>query len=297
MKKRDVSLRADEPIGAGVLRIAEGLIHSVTDSSKQPTGDWGEYVHTVRTTIKQLRALLRMIRPATGESFFESENARLRGAARRLAFARDKDVARETLKNLAVSGAFEQKAVAAALAGLASEIDPPEDVVQALSEVRQDLEQTRRNLQKLQLAESDWQVIETGLQDVYRQSRKRMNTALLEREDEAFHKWRIRVKNLYYELQMLEPVWPKRLDKMTSRLAKLQDKIGRDHDIVMLKGLLRKTPEAFGGAETVERVIRCLEGKSQKLRRAVEPLSKSIFEKKPRRFVRTLGRRWNKWRE
>lgn len=297
MKKPDVSLRADEPIGAGILRIGEGLIQSITDSSKQPTGEWGEYVHNVRTTIKQLRALLRLIRPALGESFFERENARLRGAARRLAFARDTDVARETLKKLSVSGDCEKEAVATALAAFAGKVESPTDVVQALSEVRQDLEQTKRNLQRLQLAKSDWEVIETGLQDVYRQSRKRMNTALQEREDEAFHKWRIRVKNLYYELQMLEPVWPKRLDKMTSSLAKLQDKIGRDHDIVVLKGLLRKTPEMFGGTETVERVIRCLEGKSQKLRRAVEPLSKAIFDKKPRRFVRKLGRHWSKWRE
>jgi CHAD domain-containing protein len=213
-----------------------------------------------------------------------------------LAFARDAEVARETLKTLPVPGESEKKAVASALAGLAGKAGPSEDIIEALREVRQDLEQTKRNLQRLQLAKSEWEAIETGLQDVYRQSRKRMSTALQEGDDEAFHKWRIRVKNLYYELQLLEPVWPKRLDKMTSRLSKLQDKIGLDHDIAVLKGLLRKTPEKFGGRKTVERVISRLDNESQKLRHAAEPLSEKIFDKKPRRFVRKLGRHWNKWR-
>jgi len=294
MKKPDVCLHTNEPLGAGILRVAENLIDSITDSGEHPKQNEGEYVHNVRTTIKRLRALLRLIRPVVGETFFNRENARLRKAGRRLAVARDAEVARETLKTLPVSGDPEKKqAVAAALAGLESKDGARTDIGDALNEIRKDLEQTKRNLQQLQLVNGEWEVVETGLQDVYRQSRKRMDRALQDGGDEAFHKWRIRVKNLLYELELLEPVWPKRMDKMTSRLSKLQDKIGCDHDIAVLKGLLRKTPERFGGAEAVERLIRCLDGKSRKLRQAAEPLGEKIFAKKPRRFVRKLGRRWS----
>ena len=45
-----------------------------------------------------------------------------------------------------------------------------------------------------------------------------MGSALRHGDDEAFHKWRIRVKNLYYELQTLHHVWPERLDKMVAGL-------------------------------------------------------------------------------
>jgi CHAD domain-containing protein len=296
MKKPDVCLRTNEPLGAGVLRVAEDLIDSITAPGERPELGEGEYIHNVRTTIKRLRALLRLIRPVVGETFFNRENARLRKAGRRLAVARDAEVARETLKNLSVSGKPEKKAVAAALAGLESNPESRTDLEEALSGTKEDLKETKRNLQGLRLINSEWEVVGTGLQDVYRQSRKRMNTALQDRGDEAFHKWRIRVKNLFYELQLLEPVWPKRMDKMTSRLSKLQDKIGLDHDIAVLKAFLRKTPEKFGGTEAVERVIRCLEGKSQKLRSAAEPLGEKIFAEKPRRFARKLGRHWNSWR-
>jgi CHAD domain-containing protein len=296
MKKPDVCLHTDEPLGVGVLRVAEDLIDSVTDSGQHTKQEAGEYIHNVRTTIKRLRALLRLIRPVVGEVFFNRENARLRKAGRRLAVARDAEVARETLKTLPVSGEPEKKAVAAALAGLESKTQPGTDIGEALRRVKEDLEQTKRNLQRLQLVKGEWEVVETGLQDVYRQSRKRMNTALQDGGDGAFHKWRIRVKNLFYELQLLEPVWPKRMDKMTSRLAKLQDKIGLDHDIAVLKALLRKTPDTFGGTEAVEHVIRRLDKESRKLRHTAEPLGEKIFAKKPRRFVRQLGQHWSNWR-
>jgi CHAD domain-containing protein len=297
MKKLDVSLRADEPLGAGLQRITEELIESIADHNGAAQEEIGEHIHNVRTTIKRLRALLRLIRPITGDKFFDTENERLRRAARRLAVARDVEVARQTLKNLSVSGHSNRKAVGAALAGLEDRALPAQHVDKALKEVWSDLEQTKRSLRRRLMARREWQLIETGLRDVYRQSRKRMVSAFREGEDENFHKWRIRVKNLYYELEMLEPVWPKRIDKMTSRLAKLQDKIGLDHDVVVLKDLLRREPDAFGGSEAVEQVIRCLNDQSQKLRRASEPLGRRIFTEKPRRFVRKLGRRWTKWRK
>jgi CHAD domain-containing protein len=296
MKKPDVSLRTGEPLGTGVLRVAEDLIDSIMAPEEHPEVAEGEYIHYVRTTIKRLRALLRLIRPVVGETFFNRENDRLRKAGKRLAIARDAEVARETLKNLSVSGKPEKEAVAAALAGLEGKAESGTNLEKALSFTKEDLKETKRNLQELRSINGEWAVVGTGLQDVYRQSRKRMNTALEDRGDEAFHKWRIRVKNLFYELELLEPVWPKRMEKMTARLSKLQDKIGLDHDIAVLKAFLRKTPEKFGGSEAVDRVIRRLEEKSQKLRGAAEPLGEKIFAQKPRRFARKLGRHWSNWR-
>jgi CHAD domain-containing protein len=130
---------------------------------------------------------------------------------------------------------------------------------------------------------------------VYGQGRKRMRAAFVDGGDTAFHKWRIRVKNLYYALQLLEPVWPKRLGKMIARLRKLQEKIGDDHDLTMVKALLEKTPEAFGGAQNVARLIDRLNKRSKKLRRPSKPLGKEIFPEKPRRFTRKLGRHWDEW--
>ena len=45
MKKLDVSLHADEPLRAGLLRVADGLIQNELDRIRYPTSDRGEDVH------------------------------------------------------------------------------------------------------------------------------------------------------------------------------------------------------------------------------------------------------------
>ena len=239
--------------------------------------------------------MLRLIRPVISRAAFDRENARLRKAARRLSFARDSDVARQTLATLPFSKGRERDAAAAVLAGFNRE--PEAEISKATDQVELDLEQTRRDLYRIRISGREWKTIQPGLTEVYRQCRKRMERALRQSDDEDFHKWCIRVKNLYYELQMLQPVWPARLNKMIAALRRLQDEIGADHDIVVLKRSLRKTPDAFGGTETVERVVDSLEDKSRRLRRITEPLGRAIFDERSRRFVRELGQRWNKWRK
>ena len=295
MKKLDVSLHADEPLRAGLLRVADALTLDAVDRIRCSSSDRGEDVHLVRVTIKRLRAMLRLIRPVISKTAFDRENARLRKAARRLSFARDSDVARQTLATLPISKGRERDAAAAVLAGFNRE--PEAEISKATNQVKLDLEQTRRDLHRIRISGREWKTIQPGLTEVYRQCRKRMERALRQRDDEDFHKWRIRVKNLYYELQMLQPAWPARLSKMVSGLERLQGEIGADHDLVILKRSLRKTPDAFNGAETVEELIDSLDHKSRKLRRVTEPLGRAIFDQTSRRFVHELGQHWNKWRK
>jgi CHAD domain-containing protein len=100
MKRLDISLHADEPLRAGSLRIVDTLVQYAVGRIERPTDSRAEDVHLVRTSIKQLRAISRLVRPAIGCALFERENAHLRKAAQRLAFARDTDVARQTLAEL-----------------------------------------------------------------------------------------------------------------------------------------------------------------------------------------------------
>jgi hypothetical protein len=73
---------------------------------------------------------------------------------------------------------------------------------------------------------------------------------------------------------------------MVADLRQLEEKIGADHDLAVLKQSLLKTAEAFGGAEAVEHVVAYWDKKSKKLRREVEPLGKVIFDQ--RRVVSRL---------
>ena len=100
MEKINVALQADEPLRAGLLRVADNLVKSAVERIRNPTSDRVEDLHFVRVTIKRLRAILRLIRPAIKRRAFDRENVRLRTAARGLSISRDSDVARQTLAAL-----------------------------------------------------------------------------------------------------------------------------------------------------------------------------------------------------
>ena len=211
--------------------------------------------------------------------------------------ARDSDVARQTLATLPVSSDLERGAVASVLAGFSDNDGARSEISEAAHEIELDLEQTRMALHQIRITGDEWEAIGPGLEDVYRQCRKRMRCAFGQGDHEAFHKWRIRVKKLYYELQTLQPVWPERLVKMVADLRQLEEKIGADHDLVVLKQSLLKMPDAFGGIKAVEHVVGLVNEKSKQLRRETEPLGEAIFDQTSRRFVRELGQYWSKWRE
>jgi len=291
-KRFAFTLKPGESLGPGLLRVIDALVQSVGDRGAAPTPGQGEAVHAIRITIKRLRAILRLVRPGIGETIFEQENARLRKAAHRLSLARVRQVARRTLLALSLSNKHEQEAAATVLAGLEAATDPETSIEQAIRRVASNLEQTRRNLHRLRIAETDWNIVEAGLRAVYRQGRRRMMIAFADGADEAFHKWRIRVKNLYYELQLLEPVCKKRTERFLSLLKELQEKIGEDHDLVVLKSQLRKAPETFGGPDGAEYLVQVIDDKSSKLRRGSKLIGKAIFAPSAGRFVHKLGRHW-----
>lgn len=120
MKQPDVSLRSDESVSLGFARVAGEVIDRAVNRIRHPTSDRDEDLHTVRTAIKRLRGMLRLVRPMISDTYFNSECAHLRRSAHRLAFSRDITVARKALGSLAKlnSNRRQRSAVAAALDGL-----------------------------------------------------------------------------------------------------------------------------------------------------------------------------------
>jgi CHAD domain-containing protein len=292
----NISLQPHETLRAGLLRVVDLLIDSITEVPSDQSWNAEQDIHEIRTTIKRLRALLRLIRPVIDPELFNRENARLRSAAGLLSLARDTAVACETLKTLAVSNRSDQAAVSSVLSSLQSRRGLPNASDKAMAEVRRCLEQTRRNFHRLKLVGSEREILESGLGAVYRQGRERMKVAIKRGQDNGFHRWRIRAKNLYYELEFLECVWPKEFRRLLSLLSKLQDQIGVDHDVAVLRSWLKRKPESFGEKEMVQRVVTCLDNRTRQLRQSAVPRGRKIWREKPRRFAREVARYWNKRR-
>src|SRR4030088_1908576 len=99
-EKREFSLLADRPLKEGLLRIIDDLVQEAIDRIRGSGCEKSEDIHFVRVTIKRLRAILHLYRPAISVNAYAHNNARLRKAAHKLSPARDSDVVEEILRTL-----------------------------------------------------------------------------------------------------------------------------------------------------------------------------------------------------
>ena len=114
-------------------------------------------------------------------------------------------------------------------------------------------------------------------------------------KDEDFHEWRKRVKYYFYLLKMLTPRWPSRLGKAVKHLDRLQDKLGKDHDLAVLKSFLMKHLNNPVYRTPVGKVIQYLKKRSAKSRKQSMALGKILFDDKPDRWMKALRKRWEDW--
>ena len=293
----EILSRPVSPAGSSLKRASVSLIDRAVHRIENPSGDRTEDVHFVRTMIKRLRAMLRLLQPAIAAASFERENVSLKNAARRLAGLRDAAVGEKTLERLAKAarGKREQEACKVVLEhyrlrGPAKSVAQQKNTMRAVARM---LRRSRQDIQRLRIAQDEWQSIGPGLAQVYRSGRKRMKNALTSGDDAAFHRWRTRVKALYYQLQTLESVWPKRLGKTVASLRKLEHKLGADHDLSVLKSILENAPGKLGDDHAHERVNACAHKESRRLRRVSRSLGETIFADKSRHFIRKFRKHWN----
>src|SRR5262245_53924237 len=92
-------LKLSESLTRGVRRIALDQL-DLAEQRLKDKSDPVAAVHEARKSLKRTRALLRLIRPALGESVYRRENGQLRDAGRLLSASRDRDVMRETVVKL-----------------------------------------------------------------------------------------------------------------------------------------------------------------------------------------------------
>jgi CHAD domain-containing protein len=284
-----------------LVRIADGLIEEAVQRIRHPSRNRAEDLHEVRVTIKYLRAILRLVHPTLSNAFFKRENARLRGAAKRLAPLRDIAVARSTIRKALnkLADRKDRDAFRIAQRGFedASLAQPQSDEQReaALRQAADALGKTGRAFEAVRWPDSGWEAIEPGLETLYRQNRAWMSRALATRKDRDLHQWRKRAKFLYYQLQMLTPIWPERLVKTAKRLNELQDYLGADHDFAVLLSFLLGDPVRYGGRKIVRRITRYSERRRRKVRQKSKTLGRVVFSEKPDRFTYGLRKRWNEW--
>jgi CHAD domain-containing protein len=300
MKSSGFTMTPAEPVHAWVARTVTGLIDPVLLRTRQPRRDSTETAHLIRVATKQLRALLRLLRPAVSAPVFKREDARLKAAAGFLASGRDRTVARETLTLLIEASEGHRREMLTRLKkdpALSTLSTPDKGTARTISKAVRTLQESGLALVRLPVSGDAWDAIRHGLTKAYRRARSRMKKALDHPAEEPFHRWRIAVKQLYYQLQWLEPVWPERFSRMIRKLHRIEKKLGSDHDLAILRGLLLPPPGVLADPAAISELERAAAIHSRHLRRDAGRCGRKLFDDPARTFAKQYRRHELRWRE
>ncbi len=292
-------LKKRESVSTGLRRlIRERLAMALRELNRGPA-DMDAAVHNARKRLKESRAVLRLLRPALPEAVYQLEKCVYRDSARPLSELRDTRILMDALDRLAatppeapldVSGP--RRELEARRGRLLAELSD-----HTLNALKTAIAASMGRLDDWPVSPHEWRTIRDGLRAVYRRGRRCLSVSLAEPTDEHLHEWRKASKMLWYQLQVLEGVWPGLFEPLAEQVHQLTNLLGDDHDLAVLAGLVGANGATGLPPASREGLLARLEERRSDFQREAFRLGQRIYAEKPASFVRRIGEYWRTWRD
>ncbi|MGF1535520.1 MAG: CHAD domain-containing protein [Elainellaceae cyanobacterium] len=293
-------LEPRESVPGAIKRIAREQIESSIDVLSQASPDGQDKaVHQARKHFKKLRALVRLVRDQVGNKAYRRENSCFREASHQLEALRDAQVRLNTFDHLLSHygdsvEADEFISIRQLLLEDYAAVQGDDD--QAATQVIPELKAAKRRVERWTIGD-DWAALADGLTRIYAQGRLAFKTAQKTPNPENLHDWRKRVKDLWYHLCLLSPLWPATFKPWRAQVEQLSELLGQDHDLAMLRAHLRADPTRLGNADDARGVLLALSQRRQhELQTAASLLGQRLYAESPEAFANRMATYWRVWR-
>ena len=236
-------LKLREPLPEALKRVFREQIDSALQLCRHPAKQRGVTVHEVRKHLKKLRAAMRLAIGEVGKNRHAREDRCVRKIGRLVSDLRDAQVRLQTLVQLRAETAkgpednpfprveellsLERESFSAAFAGWQKQAIPQ-------------LERVKARLLKWPLEGLTWKQICGAVGKIYKRGQRGLVKTINDPEPENFHAWRKRVKDLWYQLRILQPLKRVVLTEMAHDAEVLGELLGREHDLDFLWVRLEK---------------------------------------------------------
>jgi len=295
----DYGLRPDEPLAAGVRRVActqiDRAIGELT-SARDPHRS----VHEARKCMKRVRALLHLIRPAIGEKTFKKEDKRIRDMGRRLSGPRDCQAIIETVAKLENGSgpAWDISATQTLKAKLYSERRKAERELyrHTIEEAVSELVETREHYRHMKLKGGRGRIGD-GLQRCYRRARHDFMRAYEQKRAEDFHEWRKSAQRHWRQMQLLCRAWPEAMEARISAARELSRLLGDDHDLAVLTERVTAQKKSLGEDWDTDAFLSACTTRQDELRHSARDLGKFLFVERPSNFRQRMDAYWKAARD
>ncbi|MBV8551195.1 MAG: CHAD domain-containing protein [Acidobacteriaceae bacterium] len=294
-------LKASESVPEAVQRIAIEEIESAVDGLTKSDTDRDEAIHEARKSVKKIRGLLRLMRPELGETY-EAENQRFRDVGHQLSEVRDAaalletlDVIAEKYKNSLRKGAL--SGIRTGLEQAKSETEQAVNIGKVVNDAVRAFRAAAKNVKIWPLKNDGFRAIAPGLELTYRAGRKALQKVQEDPTPENYHYLRRRAKDHWYHVRLLESLWTEVQQAHESSLDTLQDWLGDEHNLVVLRQKIEADPAKFGGEEQVRFFDFLADQHQKELRENALSLAQRIYEQKRKQFTASMQRLWDAWQQ
>lgn len=291
--------RSDGSIRSAVRRIAREQAEAAFAELADAQCDAAETVHRVRKRCKQLRGVVRLVRPVFPR--YAEVNARLRELAAPLSVIRDADVMIATYDRvMEAEDNADRKAMGAIRQRLTLNRKALAAVINLdarLEAFRQGLDALRDDITSWDLDRDGFDAIASGLGKTYRRARKAMANAAAQGRAEDFHDWRKGVKYHWYHARLLSPLWPAEMAARTEEAKALGELLGEHHDIAVLHHNVSSRPRDFGKPEIVDMFLEALDRRRVEAERHALADGMLLLSEPAGALVERWRGYWHAWRE
>lgn len=292
--------------GAGprreIRRVAGKCLSSSIDALETISVDPDEAVHHVRKDLKELRALVRLVRDGLGESRYQKENRVFRSAARGLARFRDASVRVKLVEALQESSGEDVSADPLRIADervrdLYENAHAKERLRETAKESRRMLKRAKKRIRKWPLDDGEgFGLFRAGLTRTYAQGRLDFARCLIHPTATNFHEWRKQCKYLRHQLAFLKKAAPGKMKRLVAILHELADRLGEDHDQAVLAETLEPLAAEGVALEGLAVIHADLEKRHRRLMDHCLAAGRRFFAAAPEEFVARIEGWWNRAR-
>ena len=292
-------LKDAESVPDGIQRITLAQIDRSLDLLQPKIRNKQRAIHEARLCFKRIRAVLRLIYGEIGPDTYKFENTVYRDAGRQLSAARDTAVVADTLEGL-VDQANKYldepgiKILRKRLRRLRAE--QLGEGTQILPQLTEDLRLARQRLEEWPLNNDRFSALGVGIKRVYRRGRRYYAITRVDGSVENFHEWRKQVKYLWYQMSVLNPIWPKPLGTLANELGKLADYLSEDHDLAVLRERAVHHGQMLIDSSEIDKLVVLINHRRLQLQNRATSFGSRLYAEKPKTFVSRIETYWNAWR-
>ena len=262
-------LKKKESAKKGIRRVAHDRAEDAVGLLRDEEADPIEAVHEARKDLKKLRATLKLVRPLIGEKAYGRENARFRDAGRALP-----------------GGWWTLRAL------LVDELSGNGALESLREQVSDEIERGDQAIEDWPLGANGFDLLGPGLKRAYSRGRRRFRDARKDPSDERLHEWRKRSKDLWYQLRLVRRAWPEVMTTTADEAHELSDRLGDDHDLVVLTADLEDARPPLSH-EQLEHLRKLIGKRRKELQGEAFAYGERLFAEKPKRFVERIERYWD----